>query len=81
MSRRDQGGTQAKRSTMVPTEPRYEHRGADAGVTEPVIRSVVVTFYEKVKRDAALGPVFRERHLRHPSLKREVYYAQSYQRR
>lgn len=45
---------------MLPTESDYKHRGADAGVTEPVIRSVVVAFYEKVKRDAALGPVFRD---------------------
>jgi truncated hemoglobin YjbI len=38
---------------------RYAHCDA-AGVTEPIIRRVVVAFYERVKRDATFGPVFRD---------------------
>ena len=37
---------------------RCEHRGAAAGVTEHVIRRVVVGLHKGVKRDAILGPVF-----------------------
>jgi hemoglobin len=36
----------------------YQRRAIDAGVTEPMVRDVVAVFYDKVKRDPALGPVF-----------------------
>lgn len=37
---------------------RYENHAEAAGVTEAVIRQVIAAFYERVKRDAILGPVF-----------------------
>src|SRR5690606_7974627 len=36
----------------------YQHRAGEAGVTEAVVRRVIVAFYGKVRRDAILGPVF-----------------------
>lgn len=36
---------------------RYEPRG-DTGVNEAILRRVIVAFYERVKRDDRLGPVF-----------------------
>jgi len=38
----------------------FEYRGAAAGLTEPLIRTVILSFYEKVRRDPLLGPVFAE---------------------
>ncbi len=38
----------------------YEHRAAEVGITEPDIRRLIPTFYEKVRRDAILGPVFED---------------------
>ncbi len=38
----------------------FEHRAAGAGLSEPLIRKVVLSFYAKVRRDAILGPVFAE---------------------
>lgn len=36
----------------------YEHRAAEAGITEADIRQLIPAFYAKVRRDAILGPVF-----------------------
>ena len=33
-------------------------RALEAGLTEPMIREVIAVFYEKVRRDPALAPVF-----------------------
>jgi truncated hemoglobin YjbI len=38
----------------------FEYRGAVAGLTEPLIRTVILSFYEKVRRDLVLEPVFAE---------------------
>src|SRR5512138_1719662 len=38
----------------------FEHRAAASGLTEPLLRQVILSFYEKVRRDAVLGPVFAE---------------------
>ena len=43
-------------NTLAP----FEYRAATAGLTEPLVREVVLSFYEKVRRDAVLGPVFAE---------------------
>jgi hemoglobin len=42
------------------TSTPFEHRAAASGLTEPLLREVVLSFYEKVRRDAVLGPVFAE---------------------
>ena len=34
--------------------------GADVGVSEEMIRTMVHTFYARVRRDAVLGPVFND---------------------
>ena len=47
------------RALLVTAGPS-EYRGAAAGLTEPLIRTVILSFYEKVRRDALLGPVFAE---------------------
>ncbi|HEX2727945.1 MAG TPA: group III truncated hemoglobin [Beijerinckiaceae bacterium] len=39
-------------------EGRYQRRAIDAGVTEPMVQNLIAAFYEKVKRDPMLGPVF-----------------------
>jgi hemoglobin len=39
-------------------ETAFTHRAQAAGLTEPLIRAVIDTFYEKVRRDPTLGPVF-----------------------
>ena len=39
-------------------EGPYQRRAIDAGVTEPMIRDLIAAFYDKVRRDPALGPVF-----------------------
>lgn len=35
--------------------------GADAGVTEAIIRDLVHTFYARVRRDPLIGPIFNAR--------------------
>jgi hemoglobin len=42
------------------TSAPFEHRAAAAGLTEPLVRKVILAFYEKVRRDPILGPVFAE---------------------
>jgi hemoglobin len=42
------------------TSAPFEHRAAAVGLTEPLVRKVVMSFYEKVRRDTILGPVFAE---------------------
>jgi hemoglobin len=42
----------------IVVDTAYTHRAAAAGLTEPLVRQVIDAFYEKVRRDAALGPVF-----------------------
>src|SRR3954469_20763519 len=42
------------------TSTPFEHRAAASGLTEPLLRQVILSFYEKVRRDAVLGPVFAE---------------------
>ena len=36
----------------------YTHGARAAGLTEPLVRQVIEAFYAKVRRDAALGPIF-----------------------
>ena len=42
------------------TSAPFKYRAVDAGVTEPLVRRVVVSFYDKVRGDALLGPVFAD---------------------
>jgi hemoglobin len=42
----------------IVVDTAYTHRARAAGLTEPLIRQVIDAFYVKVRRDAALGPVF-----------------------
>lgn len=42
------------------TSTPFEHRAAALGLTEPLLRQVILSFYEKVRADAVLGPVFAE---------------------
>jgi len=44
---------------MKTSEP-FEYRAASAGLTEVLVRNVVVSFYEKVRSDALLAPIFSE---------------------
>jgi hemoglobin len=46
-------GAQRSKSLASPS-------GAAAGLTEPLIRKVILSFYEKVRRDPLLGPIFEE---------------------
>lgn len=39
---------------------RYVHKANFVGITKPVVRLVITAFYEKVKRDELLGPVFAD---------------------
>lgn len=48
------------RLAMSTTSAPFEHRAAQAGVTEEFIRAVVQDFYARVRRDATLGPIFNE---------------------
>ena len=36
----------------------FEYRGAVAGLSEPLIRKVIMLFYKNVRRDPLLGPIF-----------------------
>ena len=45
---------------IMSTATPFEHRAAAAGLTEPVVRSVVTSFYDRVRSDAVLGPVFSD---------------------
>lgn len=36
----------------------YEHKAADAGITEADIRRLIPAFYARVRQDPILGPVF-----------------------
>jgi hemoglobin len=38
----------------------FEYRSAAAGLTEPLIRTVILSFYAKVRRDPLLGPLFEQ---------------------
>jgi hemoglobin len=42
------------------TSAPFEYHAAAAGLSEPLVRKVILSFYEKVRRDAVLGPVFAE---------------------
>lgn len=42
-------------------EPHRKAPGIDVGITEAVIRSLVHTFYARVRRDPLLGPIFNAR--------------------
>jgi hemoglobin len=42
------------------TSAPFEHRAIDAGLTEALVRKVITSFYDKVRSDAVLGPVFAE---------------------
>ncbi|MBN8912866.1 MAG: group III truncated hemoglobin [Rhizobiales bacterium] len=42
-------------------EPHPKAPGLPAGITEPMIRRLVETFYAEVRRDPLLGPVFDAR--------------------
>lgn len=42
------------------TSAPFEHRAVDAGLTEALVRKVITSFYDKVRSDAVLGPVFAE---------------------
>jgi hypothetical protein len=38
----------------------FQHRATAVGLTEALVRRVIDAFYERVRRDAVLGPVFAE---------------------
>jgi hemoglobin len=38
----------------------FEYRGVAAGLSEPLIRTVILSFYGKVRRDPMLGPIFEQ---------------------
>ncbi len=42
------------------TSAPFEHHAADAGLTEALVRRVITSFYDKVRSDVVLGPVFAE---------------------
>lgn len=42
------------------TSERFEYRAVAAGLTETLVRRVIASFYEKVRRDDALAPVFND---------------------
>lgn len=44
----------------MPTSAPFEQRAVDAGLTEALVRKVITSFYDKVRNDAVLGPVFAE---------------------
>jgi hemoglobin len=44
---------------MIASGP-FEYRAVGAGLTEPLVRAVILSFYERVRRDAVLGPVFAD---------------------
>ena len=44
---------------MNPSTP-FEYRASDAGLTEPLVRKVVVSFYDAVRLDPELGPIFAD---------------------
>jgi hemoglobin len=43
--------------TMDTSAP-FRHRAAESGLTGALVRQVVISFYEKLRRDAILGPLF-----------------------
>ncbi|MGH9549499.1 MAG: group III truncated hemoglobin [Terriglobales bacterium] len=45
---------------MMITSGPFQYRAAESGITEQLIRDVVFKFYEKIRRDAVLGPIFAE---------------------
>ncbi|MBX9841122.1 MAG: group III truncated hemoglobin [Xanthobacteraceae bacterium] len=38
----------------------FKHHPAESGLTESLVRKVIVSFYENVRDDALLGPIFSE---------------------
>src|SRR5436309_5471968 len=44
---------------MIGSTP-FQYRAVEAGLTEPLVREVILSFYEKVRVDEVLGPVFAE---------------------
>jgi hemoglobin len=52
-------GLLAAEFVMRITAP-FQHRAAAVGLTEALVRRVISAFYDKVRRDAVLGPVFAE---------------------
>jgi hemoglobin len=42
------------------TSAPFEHRAVEAGLTQALVRKVITLFYDKVRSDAVLGPVFAE---------------------
>jgi hemoglobin len=40
------------------TSAPFECRAASVGLTEALVRKVIVSFYDKVRSDALLGPIF-----------------------
>jgi hemoglobin len=42
------------------TSAPFEYRAVSAGLTEALVRKVIVSFYQKVRGDALLGPIFAE---------------------
>jgi hemoglobin len=44
---------------MIGSTP-FQYRAVEAGLTEPLVCEVILSFYEKVRVDEVLGPVFTE---------------------
>jgi hemoglobin len=40
------------------TSDPFKDRAAETGLTEPLVRDVIASFYEQVRQDPILGPVF-----------------------
>ena len=45
---------------MISNRLAFQHRAAAAGLTEPLLRTIIAKFYESVRRDGVLGPIFDE---------------------
>jgi hemoglobin len=42
------------------TSAPFQHRAKDAALTPEVVRDVVVLFYERIRDDSVLGPIFED---------------------
>jgi hemoglobin len=40
------------------TPDPFKNRAAESGLTEPLVREVIAAFYERLRKDPVLGPVF-----------------------
>jgi hemoglobin len=53
-------GTERARLWPFMKPSAFQHRSGAAGLTEPLVRKVIFSFYDKVRHDPVLGPVFAD---------------------